>query len=370
MGRDLHKKTFDDGTNTKLNIFQSYLFEWIPVFLKTNYFNEINIIDAFSGPGHDLLGNKGSPLIIMDAFKSFRDHITDTRVNVYFNEFNKNKFQRLRNEIEIFSKQNDDFMNKVSFNLTCLDFNDFFTSIKPNLNKNIPNFLFLDQNGIKFITKDIFKYLVNLEKTDFLFYISSSYLRRFGDTPEFSRYLNIPLDELKEKPFHEIHLQIVDFFQREIPPSNSNDYWLYPFSIKKGGNVFGLVFGSRNILAADKFLKVAWGISPKNGNANFDIEQDEQKSIENSNIPLFPSLHKRNKVQAFQDTVSKRILSGEIKNNINLYVETLRSGHLPKHSREVLINLKKEGRIFYEKNAPAVSYDAYRDKNIKLWKVL
>lgn len=357
MGKDLHKKTFDDGTNTKLNIFKSYLLEWIPVFLKKDYYKEINIVDAFSGPGHDPLGNIGSPLIIMEALESFRDHMADTRVNVYLNEFNKNKFKRLKNEIEIFSNKNKYFMNKVSINLTSLDFNDFFSSIKPILNKNIPNFLFLDQNGIKFITLDIFNYLVNLEKTDFLFYISSSYLRRFGNTPEFSRYLSIPLDKIKEKPFHEIHLQIVNYFQNEIP-SYLKDYWLYPFSIKKGGNVFGLVFGSRNILAADKFLRVAWGINPINGTANFDIEQDEQKSIENSKVPLFPSLQKKNKIEAFQDSITKKILSEEIQNNVALYVETLRSGHLPKHSREVLMNLKKEKKIFYEKNAPAVSYDA------------
>jgi hypothetical protein len=241
--------------------------------------------------------------------------------------------------------------------------------MKPFLNQKKPNFLFLDQNGIKFITQDVFKYLVNLEKTDFLFYISSSYLRRFGNKPEFSKYIKISHEELKKRPFHEIHLKIVEFFQNEIPDS-LDDYWLYPFSLKKGGNVYGLIFGSRNILAANKFLSVAWGSNPINGTANFDIEQDELKSTENSEIPLFPSLHKQTKVQAFQNLISDRILSGGIKDNIILYVETLRSGHLPKHSRDVLINLKSKGKIFYEGNAPAVSYDAWKDKNIKNWRIL
>ncbi|ABZ96122.1 Conserved hypothetical protein (plasmid) [Leptospira biflexa serovar Patoc strain 'Patoc 1 (Ames)'] len=369
MGKDLHKKTFDEGTYTKLNIFKSHLIEWLPVFLKTSHIKELNIIDAFSGPGFDLLGNKGSPLIIMDVIKLYLPNLSDKRINIFLNEFKKRKYEKLKNEINILLDTHEGLRKNVSVRIESKDFKSFFESIKSFLNQKIPNFLFLDQNGIKFITQDVFRYLVNLEKTDFLFYISSSYLRRFGNKPEFSKYINISQEELRKRPFHEIHLEIVDFFQNMIPDS-LDDYWLYPFSIKKGGNVYGLIFGSRNILAADKFLSVAWGSNPINGTANFDIEQDEQKSRENSEIPLFQYLHKQTKVQAFQNLISDRILSGEIKDNLILYVETLRSGHLPKHSREVLINLKYKGKIIYDGNAPAVSYKAWRDKNIKNWRII
>jgi hypothetical protein len=34
MGNDFHSKPFDEGTQTKLIIFEEYIKEWLPVFLK------------------------------------------------------------------------------------------------------------------------------------------------------------------------------------------------------------------------------------------------------------------------------------------------------------------------------------------------
>ncbi len=34
MERDLHNKSFDEGTKAKLAIFRDYLREWLPVFIK------------------------------------------------------------------------------------------------------------------------------------------------------------------------------------------------------------------------------------------------------------------------------------------------------------------------------------------------
>ncbi|MBI5208126.1 MAG: hypothetical protein HY934_10120 [Candidatus Firestonebacteria bacterium] len=73
--KDLHKKPFSDETITKLEIFESYLKLWLPVFIQSQYFSEAVICDFFAGKGYDSNGIPGSPLrilnIIMKIFKRY-----------------------------------------------------------------------------------------------------------------------------------------------------------------------------------------------------------------------------------------------------------------------------------------------------------
>ncbi len=46
MSKDFHDKPFDDATKTKLELYQKYVEEWLPVFIKYKIKN-INIFDFF-----------------------------------------------------------------------------------------------------------------------------------------------------------------------------------------------------------------------------------------------------------------------------------------------------------------------------------
>lgn len=62
--KNLFDEPFDDGTIDKLEIFEEYFKEWLPVFLvrKKIIWNEIQIFDFFAGEGTDINGVFGSPL--------------------------------------------------------------------------------------------------------------------------------------------------------------------------------------------------------------------------------------------------------------------------------------------------------------------
>ncbi|MFO7903844.1 MAG: hypothetical protein R6U98_14365, partial [Pirellulaceae bacterium] len=59
----------------------------------------------------------------------------------------------------------------------------------------------------------------------------------------------------------------------------ANKTALYPFTLKKGANIYGLVFGSKHPLGVEKFLDLAWSKNEINGEANFDIDKDVHKSL-------------------------------------------------------------------------------------------
>lgn len=62
-----HDKPFDEGTLTKLSLFELYTREWLPVFLAqpAPLRKVIHLFDFFAGPGTDSTGTPGSPIRIL-----------------------------------------------------------------------------------------------------------------------------------------------------------------------------------------------------------------------------------------------------------------------------------------------------------------
>ncbi len=82
---------------------------------------------------------------------------------------------------------------------------------------------------------------------------------------------------------------------RSLIPSNSK-LKIFPFSIKKGAHIYGIIFGSKHILGVEKFLKIAWNKNKINGEANFD--NDNIKSYPT----LFPEMKRLTKIEWTEKT--------------------------------------------------------------------
>jgi len=83
MATDFHNKPFDEGTLVKLEIFQLYAREWLPVFLSS--INppkpEVHVFDFFAGPGVDSNNVEGSPLRIINEAIGKRYYVGGFSIN-------------------------------------------------------------------------------------------------------------------------------------------------------------------------------------------------------------------------------------------------------------------------------------------------
>lgn len=218
MAKDIHTKPFDEGTKIKLSIFQDYLREWLPVFLakKQVIWNTINIYDFFAGPGSDELGFKGTPLIIKDELQPYFDEIITKKLNVnlYFNEYNKAKSDELKEKLI----PNGEDLRPYSIEIESLDFKESFNKKFQSMQSNSSaNLLFLDQNGIKQIGEEVFSKIINLKTTDFLFFISSSTIKRFPEHPNIAQHIKLNSEKIDKTPYHKIHRLILDHYKSLIP---------------------------------------------------------------------------------------------------------------------------------------------------------
>ncbi|WDF79878.1 three-Cys-motif partner protein TcmP [Mucilaginibacter sp. KACC 22773] len=338
-GKDLFRKPFDEGTLAKLNVFRDYLKEWLPVFVskKEPIWTTIQIFDFFAGQGKDMNNISGSPLIALEIVQSLEKFIKERNVQVilHFNELDNDNYTFLEEALKGIEGQ---FIIKKYKE----DFSTLFLSLYDSM-KTSANFLFLDQNGIKQITKDIFNKIISLKQTDFLFYISSSYFKRFATTPEFQKYFSFDVAEVQQINYYHIHRNVLQHYKSLI--HQNKRYYLAPFSIKKGSNIYGLIFGTNHTLGIEKFLTIAWKNDKLRGEANYDIDSEH---IDLKTPSLFEQYNKPSKRQIFEKNLTESIISKQLEFKHSVYLYTLNEGFLFKDANAVLNRLKSNNKIKFD----------------------
>ena len=355
--RDLHKNLFDDGTIDKLGLYREYLRAWLPTFIHSEYADTLQVFDFFAGPGQDVGGNPGSPLITCEEVRSALNSAKTDKspaINLVFNEYVHDKCLELN---KCLTRLGAD-LPEATFHHSQIDFPAAFSKWLPLMRKSrTANLLFLDQNGVKQVTRDIFQTMVNLPQTDFLFFISSAIVYRFKDDPSIRSCVPLQDEDFVHINGTNVHRRLAEAYYRWVP--NGKRFFIAPFSIRKGANVYGLVFGSSHPRGMDKFLRIAWKMG---GDANFDIDDDHI----DPNAPFFPAfgdLEKPSKVKMFERALEQAIKNRSLLTNKAVFEFALRHGVLAEHARDALNRLVHEQQL--PKQAFHVSYDAWKKTTVE-----
>lgn len=367
--KNIHSDPFDKGTITKLEIFEDYTQAWIPTFVMQKGINEIHIFDFFSGPGYDVNRVPGSPIRILEKIYEQLGHFLakGTKIVVHFNEFQPNrvsqpKFEALKHNCEEYIKQHPKFKYFLSAKFYNKDAGELFIELFPII-RLYPSLVFLDQNGVKFISEEYINKLDELNTTDFLFFVSSSFFRRYGTTDEFKKALKIDIEELEKSKYSDMHRLVVNKVKSRMSPSS--DTKIFPYSIKKNKNIYGILFGSKSYTAVDKFLSIGWKRNELNGEADFDIDQD----VEKSQLDMF-SGKRLTKIESFQNELKEYLRTKRHITNEEIIVYTYEQGHIPKHAVALMKKLKKDKLITLNGSYLYLNYEnVFRKKNIVTYKI-
>ncbi len=354
MAKDINGSPFDDGTKIKLDIFRRCFREWYPVFVHDPFTEKLFVFDMFAGSGMDTKGFPGSPLILLDEAKGDGCQYCNTlkysqsgkQVYFVFNEFIKSKYEELTNNVLTFQDKCMELRGctecpiRKGIRTYNKDFKDVLSNEKIGRilqNKKYGKFVLLDQYGIKQVTEEVFSKLVNYPKTDFIFFISSSTINRFKDFEAIQQYFDINKINFDESKPKECHRLIKEYFEGLIP--TGKDFYLHSFTIKKGSNYYGLIFGTSHSLGMEKFLKVCWEEDKLSGDSNCNIDNDYEEGS------LFYDETQTQKRVTVKQELRNNILNGTIQDNISGLKFALRCGCQPSIFVEVVNGLKKDGKI-------------------------
>ena len=350
MAKNINKEAFVETTQLKLEIFGECFREWFPVFIYSPWVDRVYIYDFFAGSGKDKIGNYGSPLVLLNEAKGENRHFCgkgEKKPIIFsFNEALKTKADELDKNVSnhIINCENHNNCGGCIYetNISQSDFKSLFEKQETkNIleNRKIGKFILLDQYGFSQIDDDIFQKLINYPYTDFIFFITSSFIKRFQEHPSVKTYINtekINFDETKPKECHRV---IADYFRQSIP--KEKEYYLHHFTIQKEskGNYYGLIFGTNHTLGMEKFLKVCWLKDKLSGEANFNINNDFEPGT------LFYDNSCSNKKTEVEEKLKNLILNEKIRDNITGLKYTLHRGCEPALFTNVVKRLEKENLI-------------------------
>ncbi|MDR2652171.1 MAG: three-Cys-motif partner protein TcmP [Prevotellaceae bacterium] len=373
MTKDINKDRFPEETKLKLTIFAECFREWFPVFIHNKHIKKIYIYDFFAGSGKDTEGALGSPLILLDEAKgkncNYCTQVKENNKQIYFafNEKERAKQKLLIENVKEFMTnclaQNCKAIKCIYNyeNFKQMEFKDVFQNRNFQsilANNNHGKFILLDQYGFSQVDEDIFLKLVNAPQTDFIFFISSSFIRRFKEHPATKQYFNtakIHFDETKPK---ECHRLIAQYYKNIIP--DDKEYYLHHFTIQKGTNYWGLIFGTNHTLGMEKFLKVCWNKDKLSGESNCNINNDFQAGT------LFYNENETVKKQIVESDIQSKILTRKISDNISGFKYALKNGCLPKLFTLVVKKLEAEKKIIRTGELNYASTDIHDVKQYKI----
>ena len=287
----------------------------------------------------DLSGNGGSPVILLEELQFQRSEIENSgrRVEVYFNDKVKKKAKALAELCGQYSLPCIPRIEAKEFAVAYAD-NKRFIGSEPSL-------VFLDQCGVRHVDRETFVDLSSRSLTDVLFFFASSFQRRFNE--QFSNDLDIP----KEVSHKEVHRKVAQQFRHWVP----KNYFVGDYSIKKGSNIYGLVFGSGHWLGMLKFLQIVWK-DELGGDANFAMEEHKLQG------ELFGASEKT-KLELIADELLEGILSREFQSDGEVSMRCIVRGVLPsKVAGQIYRDLKKQGKLNYGKGSgPRTGDESIRD---------
>lgn len=331
--KEIDDKPFNEATRIKLDLFERYAREWLPVFLGDRTpFPEINLCDFFSGSGTDTEGTWGSALRILSVIREFQEliHKRPVKVTVSLSDLSAEKIVRLKDRIAA-----EEFDNlPVSLDVKAMDFGTRFELLHPRLTRRqAANLLIVDQYGVKYFD-EAFDAIIDCPTTDFLAFMSSSWFQRFHGLPEVDRFL---VDHRPEA-YHEAHRAVLGAYRKRL--RHDQKYYLGEFSLKSGANIYGVIFGSSHPLGMAKFLKSAWSLDGVNGSANFDVEREGIFGERNLLLP-FASTPK--KVEVFEQELEEWIREVLLRDEMDVLEFCFLHGVTPQHASPVLKRLRREG---------------------------
>ena len=146
-------------------------------------------------------------------------------------------------------------------------------------------------------------------------------------------------DETKPKECHRV---ITNYF-RELIPQNK-EYYLHSFTIQKGPNYYGLIFGTSHTLGMEKFLRVCWKYDKLAGESNCNINNDYEAGT------LFYDPNISNKRRKVSQMLREKILNGEISNNKDGLISAFKEGCEPRLFVETIELMLKNKEVSIEGN--------------------
>lgn len=251
-------------TKGKHEVLRRYLEAWFPILGFTS--GRILFIDGFAGPGEYAGGEKGSPLIALDALRQHRAKFK-AEVKFVFVEQDADRASHLKGLIE---GVRPSLPSKCEAEVLTGTFDETMSGVLDMLDaqrkKLAPAFIMVDPFGVSGTPMTVLERILRGQKAEL--YVSFMYeaINRFSAAPEFEKHLNA----LFGTPDWRKGLALAGDAKKEF------FYGLYESQLRKAGAkhvlhfdlyegnrlIYAIFFATPHWLGSDRMKQAIWRVTP------------------------------------------------------------------------------------------------------------
>ena len=261
----------------KHKVLEEYLKAWMPITLSKH--GNVLFVDAFAGPGEYEKGERGSPIIALEAFrKHTKQRMMTGRMSFVFIENDERRHSHLRSLIE---QRGFAAQSKLSVKTYNAPFDSVFPELLEILDtqKTSPSLFMLDPFGAKGIDYAHIKNL--MERPSAEAYVSFMYkdINRFASVAGNAQHGDklfgcsdwhdvVDIDDVKRKDF------LCGKYEEQLRKAGAK-YVLRFDVIGSKGEEYALFFATQNAQGCDKMKQAMWKVDPR-GTYGFKSGMDSQ----------------------------------------------------------------------------------------------
>ncbi|MCH9664871.1 MAG: three-Cys-motif partner protein TcmP [Gammaproteobacteria bacterium] len=247
----------------KVQVYKRYLEMYLIIFSGLAHkFPEVRIYEPFAGNGKEKFYDKsgdffeGSVKVAIPIIEKKLAEQSSNKINIqYFvNDNDPNKYEELQTNFNIAGRE--------WLHISKLDARQFIHNHLSNKNKNIPSLWFIDPYGYTQVDKSDFKNIYLESRSDIIIFIPTHFITRFLGKQDSEQ--QEPIKKLLE--IWDIDIEkarqskgVPEFEKLLVNSLEQSDSRIfvkpYTLDFDSPQNRYSLLFISKSILAADKFLE-------------------------------------------------------------------------------------------------------------------
>jgi three-Cys-motif partner protein len=367
MKRKKSQHNLFEHSEVKVKLLGTYLQKYFNIMSNTPFVNTVHYYDMFSGPGIYEDGGHGSPMIILRELK--QAHFRSKARTVDLSSQYKCVFND-KDPIVIEALEKNVKAAKVHYpEIGTLEYsNKDYKEICPDVVKKLKTllnsekaFIFIDPYGYKDVRFSEIRDLLSNKKSEVLLFLPTHFMFRFSEngTPESLHDFINDIVPRNQWPKSATGLDFVENLKYAFQKNLGKDFFVDSFIISRDKNqFFCLFFFTSHIYGFDRMLDTKWEIDTEDGRGwKFNAATSDlfSQAVSSPNTSKFEKI-----LEAYLE---------QKRSNKELYVFTLRKGHLPAHTTQILKKWQDDGILVAtlpdgkpaRKSAFYISWSSYKN---------
>lgn len=327
-------------TEAKHKMLEEYLAAWVPILGSQRRVKHLVLIDGFAGPGRSSGGERGSPLLMLDAYARRADRSSlGVTAHFFFIEKERIRVEDLEGELARRQPAPD-----ISIEVIHGDYGEKFPRVVQRVQEHLPGapiFAFIDPFGAT-VEPELATRLMALPQCEALMFVPIGYLADFFDARDMEETLDSVFGrEVFERCNGKSPAQrrsiMVEMLEESLRRSCK---WVRAFELMPaggGGRTHFLFFGTNNRVGLARMKTAMWKLDPIAGQRFKDSTAPQESVLFEKEPDLTPLL------RALEAKFGGRVFTIEEAEDFTLFETAfLHDSHL---KRRTLAPAERAGRL-------------------------